>query len=555
MSGVLTPASSTSTFCEPSAFHPTRVEEEARREERRAEQYGGDVPEDPVPKTAPYVPSVVDEKVDPNQVDWDGPDDPENPQNWSTGRRWFITFLGLVMTINVTFASSAPSSAGPTIAATFDKSAEYGYLVTTVFLCGYVIGPLFWGPGSELLGRRPLFLLTLGAYTILHLGQALATNIETLLATRFLGGFFAVAPLTNCGGLMFDIWDPIRRGIATALFVAGVFIGPVLGPIIGGFLTTSYLGWRWVFWIMMIFAGACTFVAAIWVPETYAPVLLQQKAQRLRKADPVKNADLYAEHERADWSVKGIMHRTLYRPLLMLAIEPILLLVTIYLSLVYGVLYALFEALPVIFVHTRNFTVGECGLIFIGVGIGTTIGAASFIPLTAHYPRLMKEWRGFPPPEQRLFGAMIGGTSLVLGCFWLGWTGNYPSVPWYVPALGTIPIGASVSMVFISFLTYLVDTYLGYTASAFAASTMMRSAVGAAFPLFTTQMFENLGINWACTLIGLLGLLLAPSPFLFYKYGALIRSKSKFSPSPDLLIAEELAAEARASAGKEKQEV
>ena len=97
-----------------------------------------------------------------------------------------------------------------------------------------MIGPLFWGPGSELLGRRPIFLLTLGAYSILHLGQALAKDINTLLATRFLGGFFAVAPLTNCGGLMFDIWDPIRRGIATALFVAGVFVGPVLGPIVGG---------------------------------------------------------------------------------------------------------------------------------------------------------------------------------------------------------------------------------------------------------------------------------------------------------------------------------
>lgn len=216
----------------------------------------------------------------------------------------------------------------------------------------------------------------------------------------------------------------------------------------------------------------------------------------------------------------------------MLAVEPILLLVTLYLSLVYGVLYAckffyrplflahydqaltitpaVFEALPFIFVETRGFNIGESGLIFIGVGIGTTAGAAAFVPLSRHYPKLMKEWRGFPPAEQRLFGAMLGGPSLVIGCFWLGWTGNYPNVPWIVPALATIPIGASVSMVFISFFvstvhedfphcdcsppyvqTYLVDVYLMYTASALAASTMIRSAVGAAFPLFTTQMFQN----------------------------------------------------------------
>lgn len=91
---------------------------------------------------------------------------------------------------------------------------------------------------------------------------------------------------------------------------------------------------------MMMFAGACTLLAVIFVPETFAPVLLQWKARRLRKADPDANAELYAEHERSDWSVIGILHRTLYRPIQMLIQEPILLLITIYLSLVYGILYA-----------------------------------------------------------------------------------------------------------------------------------------------------------------------------------------------------------------------
>ena len=90
----------------------------------------------------------------------------------------------------------------------------------------------------------------------------------------------------------------------------------------------------------MIFAGSCTVLALILLPETYAPVLLQWKAKRLRKADPDANAKLYAEHERSDWSLGGIVHRTLYRPIQMLIQEPILLLVTVYLSFVYGILYA-----------------------------------------------------------------------------------------------------------------------------------------------------------------------------------------------------------------------
>lgn len=98
--------------------------------------------------------------------------------------------------------------------------------------------------------------------------------------------------------------------------------------------------------------------------------------------------------------------------------------------------------------------------------------------------------------------------------------------------------------------SYLVDTYLQYSASAFAANTFMRSAVAAGFPLFTVQMFTKLGVNWACTILGLVGLILAPSPFLFYKYGARIRARSKFAPCFDLKIAKILEEEERAS--KEK---
>ncbi len=122
-----------------------------------------------------------------------------------------------------------------------------------------------------------------------------------------------------------------------------------------------------------------------------------------------------------------------------------------------------------------------------------------------------------------------------------------------IDALGAILFGTSVSLVFMSFTvrflspfvccsyhlinhrysiaqSYLVDTYLMYSASAFAANTVCRSAVAAGFPLFTTQMFDQMGVNWACTLIGCVSLALAPSPFLFYKFGPRIRARSRFAP-------------------------
>ena len=132
-----------------------------------------------------------------------------------------------------TFASSAPSSSIPIIARDFHVGREVGDLILTLFLVGYTLGPTFWAPGSELIGRRPIFVGTLAIYTIFHIGQARANNMTTLLVTRFICGFFAVAPLTNSSGVFADMWDPVNRGIATSVFASSVFLGPVLGPVVG----------------------------------------------------------------------------------------------------------------------------------------------------------------------------------------------------------------------------------------------------------------------------------------------------------------------------------
>ncbi|KAJ8094493.1 hypothetical protein AAF712_012803 [Marasmius tenuissimus] len=513
---------------------------EIERDENRITAYGGNDVRDPEPE-----PEEIPSMKEKNMVTWDGDDDPANPQNWSVARKWLITAVCITMCLSVSFASSAPASATARLIREFHINSETSYANVTVYLLGFMFGPVLWGPGSEIWGRQRILRATTVCFTLFHLGQALGKNIETYLITRFFCGFFGVAPLTVCGGVIVDIWPVLGRGLATSLFSATIFIGPVAGPIVGGYISQSNtVSWRWIIWIMMIFAGVGAFASWTLLPETYAPILLLRKAQRLRKQDPEGTRNLYAEHENTDFSIRGIIHRTIVRSFQMLAQEPILLLITIYMSLTYGVLYALFQALPLIFMKTRGFTIGQSGLIFIGVGIGTTLGSIINHLCSLHYPKLVQKWKGFPPPEQRLFGAMIGAPALVIGGFWLGWTGEYSSVHWAVPAVATVFIGMGISLIFISFFSFLVDTYLMYAASAFSANTVVRSLVGAAFPLFTTQMFNGMGINWACTLISLVALVLAPSPFLFYKYGPRIRSRSKFAPCIDLKIAEQLRSEA-----------
>jgi DHA1 family multidrug resistance protein-like MFS transporter len=122
-------------------------------------------------------------------------------------------------------------------------------------------------------------------------------------------------------------------------------------------VATSPLGWRWVFWVMMISAGACTVFGLIFLPETYAPTLLARKvghlhrdfwdvlanvvvqARRLRKLDPVANKHSFAEGENKKWTLRELLGSTIIRPITMIAVEPILLLVTVYMSVVYGIIY------------------------------------------------------------------------------------------------------------------------------------------------------------------------------------------------------------------------
>ncbi|KIK64990.1 hypothetical protein GYMLUDRAFT_160423 [Collybiopsis luxurians FD-317 M1] len=491
------------------------------------------------------VPEPVVQEVpannEPVTVSWDGPEDPANPQNFSESKKWNITGVCCALTVNATFASSAPAITAARLIERFGISREVSDLVTTLFLLGYVTGPIFWGSGSEIFGRRNVLFLAMTAYTIIYIGQGLATNIQTVLILRFFSGAFASAPLIVCGGILADVWNATGRGYATTLFGGCVFLGPSLGPLIGGFVADSHLGWEWIYWIMMMMAGAGTFYTFLCLPETYGPVLLARKARRLREEDPVNNANLISDHEKLDWSASGLVERAIFRPWKIMAREPILILVTIYMSVVYGLLYALFEAFPVIFIEKRGFTATQQGLIFIGLGIGSTLTTICNLYFTRRVNKIIPKWKGFPPPEERLYTAMIGSIMLVGSTFWMGWTGNYANIPWYVPAISTVFVGFAISLVFIAFIVYIVDTYLMLAASALASNTMIRSGVGSVFPLFTVQMYHKLGTNWASTLVGLICLVLSPMPFLFYKYGARIRQNSKYAPCLDLKIAKQIA--------------
>lgn len=263
---------------------------------------------------------------DPNLIDWDGPDDKENPMNWPFAKKAGATMSLAAATFCITFASSIFSTAtGPT-SMEFGVSEEVMILGTSLFVLGFAVGPMIWGPMSELYGRKIPLMGGFFVFAIFQIPVAVAVNLETIMLCRYVGGLFGSSALAVIGGALADFWNPVDRGVAICFFAGATFLGPVFGPIIGSFLTQSYLGWRWTAWITLIMAAFLGTVALFAYPETYAPRLLQQRAKRIRFE--TKNWAIHAKADEQSLTVKDIVERYLARPFVMIAKEPILVLVT-----------------------------------------------------------------------------------------------------------------------------------------------------------------------------------------------------------------------------------
>ncbi|ROW12726.1 hypothetical protein VMCG_00291 [Cytospora schulzeri] len=469
---------------------------------------------------------------DEGQVTWDQ-DDIENPLNWSVARRAYITVCAVLLVVNATFASASPSGCLESISASFHVSSEAAGLTITLFLLGYCAGPLVFAPLSEFYGRRLIFYATFLAYIASNFLCAFAPNFGGLLAGRFLTGTFVSAPLSNAPGVMADLWGPGERANAMAGFSLMVWAGPSLGPIISGFLQLTKgfeEGWRWSFYVVLMLAGF-TAIFMFTIPETYAPILLYHKAKRIRKAGIPGYEDVRAPIESTDRALANIYKVALTRPWIIL-FDPISFLCAIYMSVVYLLLYMLFSIYPIVFQEMRGWNYGVGELPLLGTMVGPALGAL-FIIWDSRGVNKRITTGGTLEPEDRLRLAMGGGIGLAASMFWFAWSANFNHVHWAVPTVAGVFLSASMMLIFVSFLTYLVDTYIMYAASAIAVNTVVRSAAASAAPLFTSQMFGAMGIGGGGSLIGGLGALLAVIPFAFYKYGKTIRAKSRFAPTED----------------------
>ncbi|KAJ5693028.1 hypothetical protein N7462_002451 [Penicillium macrosclerotiorum] len=452
---------------------------------------------------------------DSNLVDWDGPDDPENPRNWPAWRRCLLVGVVTFVVFSTSLASSAIAPAIPEIMKEFDSTNdEIGILIVTIELLGTGVGPILMGPMSEIVGRRIIYNGANIGFSLFSVGCALNSSLPGLVVLRFLQGCAASCSLNNAGGTISDLVPVHRRGLAMSMYSVGFLLGPAIGPIAGSLLNAA-AGWRWIFWFLLIVNGTAGIICALVYSETYTPVLLQWKAKRLRRLSG--NPALHAKGGR-QLPVSQVLKRALCRPIKMFLFCPVVTGLAIYNAVVYGFTYLLFSTFSLVFQGQYGFNDRSIGLVYLGLAIGflLSLSIASFANDKTH-ARLTRE-HGEAKPEYRLESLVYGAIAIPVGFVLYGWTCQEHVHP-AVPIVGTGLIGFGVMFTFIPFNVYMIDAYTKYAASAIAAGNILRSLSAALLPLLGVPLYNRLGYGWGNTLLAFVSLGLGGMVMLFRKYG------------------------------------
>jgi hypothetical protein len=277
---------------------------------------------------------------------------------------------------------------------------------------------------------------------------------------------------------------------------------------------------------VLIVAVVITGLTEVSNSETNPRVLMERKVRRLQRElgrDDLRSCYEGAQDHGHPRSKAQILKNGLIRPTKMLFLSPLVFLLSLYIAFAYGVLYLLFTTIPMVYQSTYGWDVRLTGLVYISLGLGNLSGWAVITATSdSTVIRMTKANGGVFLPEMRLPTCVYFGCLLPITFFWYGWTTEYQT-HWIWPTLGLFPFSFGILGLFLPIVTYLVDCYPVYAASAVAANTVFRSLAGALLPLAGPRMYQSLGLGWGNTLLGFISLALIPVPLLMYKFGGKLR--------------------------------
>ncbi|KAJ5177040.1 uncharacterized protein N7482_002917 [Penicillium canariense] len=455
-----------------------------------------------------------------------GPDDPENPRNWPSNVKWHYTLAVSVFT----FISPVSSAM---IAPALDKlgkdlhmtSKVENNLALSIFVLAYAIGPLVFGPASEVYGRVRLLQFSNLWYLAWNLGCGFAQTPAEFFVFRFLAGLGGGAPLALGGAAISDVWDAEHRGKAMGIYTLAPMLGPVIGPIAGAFISQNTT-WRWVFWSSSAAAVAIQVVGLIWLHESHPATLLKWKRNRLAKE--TGNDQLHTSEmvEPLIQKIRGAM----IRPVGMITTQPIIAVTALYLGYLFGISYLMVTTIPDVWAGWYGESEGIAGLNYISIAIGSFAGLfLNVLYIDRIYQNLKAKNGNVGCPEFRMPTMFIGSFIFTAGLFWYGWSVQ-GHVHWIMPNVGVVIFAAGTMGCLQGMQMYIIDCYTTYAASAMSACALLRSLAGFGFPLFAPYLYSDLGYRWGTSVLAFISMAIGiPASIVFWKYGAKLRAMSTYA--------------------------
>lgn len=461
------------------------------------------------------------------EVTFDGTDDREDARNLSKLHKWVIVGLIGTGSCAVTCLSSVWSLASDNIEKHFHISHVVSVLGITLYICALGTGGIFLSPISEYYGRKPTYSIGLLFTAIFNLLPGFCDNIGGVLFGRVASGFFASSFMSVASGAFPDMFKKEELVFPVLVYTLSPFIGPGLGALLSGFINIQEKNFRWTFHFITIWLLVDLILVTLFVPETYQPVLLQQKAARLKKE--TGNTKYHSPLDKEKQTLLEAVVLSSKRPFLLLFKDKMTIVLCFYTGFTLSIVYLFFVSFPYTFETVYHFKIQQVGLSFLALIIGLAIGAIlSPILVSKRMKYLAAKNNGIYLPEYRFFSIKIGVFIVPIGLFILAWT-SYSNVHWMCPIIGSGIFAVGTMFVFNGIFSYTVDAYRLYAASAMATNSFVRSYMAGVFPLFGVQMYKAMGIQWATTFLALFSCLLIPVAFWFAKNGPLLRKQSPYA--------------------------
>ncbi|KAK7217766.1 hypothetical protein V2G26_005769 [Clonostachys chloroleuca] len=464
---------------------------------------------------------------DPNLVTWCGKDDPDNPHNWPRHKKWSATLLVSCFTFISPVSSTMLAPALPALADEFKTSSGIEtYLIMSIFLLAYAVGPFILAPLSEMYGRVVVLQAANMVFLIFNTVCGFSQTKAQILAFRFLSGLGGAAPQALGGGVLSDCWRAEERGSATAVYSLAPFLGPAIGPIAGGYLV-QYLNWRWIFWVVSIADAVVQILAFLFLPETYPPKILAKRAKKLRKSSG--NKDLHTEYDRPDRSFIKILLNNLERPFVMLFTQPTIQLTGLYRAYLYGLMYLVLASFPMVWEEKYDQEPGRASLNYLSLGIGFVIGLQVSGPMIDKVYKKLKVHYNHPGRPEFRVPLMFPTAIIAPGGLLLYGISAHFKTHWIVPNIGAAIFAGGLILSFQCAQTYVVDSYERYAASATGAAAFIRTMAGFSFPLFAPGLYKAVGVAVGNGILaGIAAVICLAAPAVMWKYGERIRARSQY---------------------------